>query len=235
VIGFSPLGEQPLGADSGGPSQALETLVFSFSRWDAQPARFYPTAGFTSSFYKPSLPSPVPTRGYADWQRAPWRAAKGASFEPYVSDQYPPPTLTSFTWWPPAHKIVYPAQHFDPFRVAFPAYLYVEPHDGPKRPKHKIKRRSRFDYSIYNHPFDVLHEEAEEPQELSVDDLLDLRIEVLDEMLAELGADPNPPPPAAANPTEPPAPLPDLLALERLEKERYNKFFSFIWHKYLRS
>ena len=125
--------------------------------------------------------------GFPDGASKP-RTRPSSDFIDFAREVAPPAALTplSFDEWPGSHKAVHSPVEFSVFERDPGFWAIVEP-DAVRRPKHKVVRKSRFDYSLYNHPeFDAIHGEQDEA-ELTEDELDDIRIEVINELLEELG------------------------------------------------
>lgn len=141
-----------------------------------------------NSFYEPPLPIP-PTFGgsFGEWWPVPYKAPQGQEFPSQYL--YPPPQPLEplcFDPWPPAHKVVHSPVDFGLFAIRPVEVLIPDPSDAVRRPNKKISRKSRFEYSIYNHPpFDVIHEEYHDVT-LTDDELDEARLQAIDSLLAEL-------------------------------------------------
>lgn len=162
----------------------------AFDQWVGASRKIWPGSSFDEEqFYVQPSESPVYGGSFGEWWQVPYRPPQGLDFEQNRLTHPLPPL--SFDEWPPAHKIVYLPVDFGLFAIRPEEVLSPDPTDSVRRPKHKIVRKSRFDYSIYNRPpFDVIHGE-EDWEELTEDELDDIRLQVIDEMLAELGVAPE--------------------------------------------
>lgn len=161
----------------------------SFQDWGASQRIVFPAPAFNEgSFYEPPLPAtPVYGGAFGEWWPVPYKAPQGQEFPSQYL--YPPPRPLEplcFDPWPPAHKIIHSPVDFGLFAIRPVEILIPDPSDAVRRPNKKISRKSRFEYSIYNHPpFDVIYEEYQDVT-LTEDELDEARLQAIDSLLAEL-------------------------------------------------